>query len=159
MDNPYEPSATLASQDTLKKAKSRSPESRFRLVLLASLAIELIGVPVSLISERFLPAPLVAYLDFETEQPMTVTEIVLAVAALVIFIVSIWNFVQLYRFRHSARPIAIVLTVFWVLVMIFLGPNVESGLSGTFWEASALLWGAAMAMMYCTPYDELFAPD
>ena len=127
--------------------------------MLGSLAIGLVSIPVSLVSERFLPAPLVAYLDFQAGQEITTTEAVLAVVGIVIAAITIWNFIQLYRFRYSARPIAIALTIFWMLIMLFLGPVVESPVSGIFTEASALIWGAVMAMMYCKPYDGLFTHD
>ena len=136
--------------------EKRSPKSRFRQVLIASIAVALVGLPVSLISERFLPAPLVVFLDSQFEQDITAAETVSALVGLLVAIVAIWNCIQLYRLRSSARPVAIALTIACLPAWMLFGPIIESPLARIFSDTSVLLWGAAMAMMYCKPYSELF---
>ena len=128
----------------------------FRRVLVASASIGLVAVPVSMIAERFLPARLVAYLDSQIAKEVSSFE-ALTLALLLLFIgLVIWNFVQLYKFRPSSRPIAIALTVIGLLVYFLIGPIIEPPISRIFSDVSTILWGAVIAMMYCKPYQQLF---
>ena len=128
----------------------------FRRVLVASASIGLVAVPVSMIAERFLPARLVAYLDSQIAKEVSSFE-ALTLALLLLFIgLAVWNFVQLYKFRPSSRPIAIALTIIGLLVYFFIGPIIEPPISRIFSDVSTILWGAVIAMMYCKPYQQLF---
>jgi len=108
----------------------------FRRVLVASASIGLVAVPVSMIAERFLPARLVAYLDSQIAKEVSSFE-ALTLALLLLFIgLVIWNFVQLYKFRQSSRPIAIALTVIGLLVYFLIGPIIEPPISRIFSDVS-----------------------
>ena len=109
-----------------------------------------------MIAERFLPAPLVAYLDSPIANEVSNFEL-LTLALLLLFIaLAVWNFVQLYKFRPSSRPIAIGLTIIGLLVYFLIGPIIEPPISRIFSDVSMILWGAIIAMMYCKPYRQLF---
>jgi len=153
VSNPYEPPLTLA----LSSDQNDTAKLRFRRFLLASVFVSVATIVVSLLSERTLPAPLRDYLNAQATSNPTSDMVVIAVFGPLI-ILSIWNIVQLYRFKRYSRPILIVLLVSETLAMLFLGPDIQSPFSAMFSQASTLLWGIVVAMMYCTPYAECFTP-
>ena len=109
-----------------------------------------------MIAERFLPAPLVAYLDSQLGQDLSGFEIVTIPLLLLFLVAAIWNFVQLYKFRPSSRPIAIALTGLGLAVYFLVGPIIEPPISRIFSDVSLILWGMLITMMYCEPYEKLF---
>jgi len=121
--------------------------------------IGLIGIPISLITERFLPAPLVTYLDSQLEADLSITDLLAFGLFLPVAAACIWNYIQLYRFKNSARPVAIALTVLGFSLLFFIGPFIESSLSRVLSDVATMIWGATLAMMYCEPFDRLFTDD
>jgi len=132
---------------------------RFRRLLLASVALSIVSGIVSVISERFLPTVLRDYLDAQMDRDFSTLEIVAIIIIFPFLAVVIWNVISMYRFRPSARPIALALTALGLLFYLIVGPSVESAVAKTFAEASSMLWGAILAMMFCSPYSELFAAN
>ena len=153
MDNPY---ATPPIAQPPQLEGKNADQSRFRSILLASVISGFACLPVSLISERFLPAPLVAYLDSQIGDYPTISQVCLGVAGFVLLGFLIWNYVQLYRFRKSSRSIAVTLTIAGVILCFFIGPFVESSITRVLSDVAMMLWGAVLAMMYMKPYSTLF---
>jgi hypothetical protein len=158
VSNPYEPLVSLESQTTFGQIDDHKlAKSRFRRLLLVSIIFGVAWIPITIATQRFLPGPLVAYLDSELERDLSTIEIVFLVLVLLFIAIAIWNLISLLRFRPSSRPVALALTALGLLVGLLSGPVVESPISRIFADASSLLWGAAMAMMYCKPYADCFS--
>jgi hypothetical protein len=126
-------------------------------MLTAAIAVAIAGIPVHLFSESFLPEPLVAYLDGQVSAGLTAADGIASVFAVVFLALSVFNVLQMYQFKRSSRPIAIALTSVGLFAELFFGPVVEASLAQFVSELATLLWGAVLAMMYCPPYDSLFA--
>jgi hypothetical protein len=160
MDNPYQASLLDPAPIESPEESEQLNRSRFRRLLLLSIALTFIYVPVSIGTEPYLPEPLFEYADSQTSEEWTRSDAVIMPFILLLFAVTIWNYVELYRFKASARPIAVGVTVAWLLVLLGFGwvngPDVDSTLAQVISEADSLLWGALLAMMYLKPFSSLF---
>jgi hypothetical protein len=128
--------------------------------LLLSIALTFIYVPVSIGTEPYLPEPLFEYADSQTSEEWTRSDALIIPLSLSLLAVMIWNYVELYRFKASARPTAVGVTVAQLLVLLVSGwvngPDVDSTLAQVISEADSLLWGALLAMMFLKPFSSLF---
>ena len=166
MDNANEHTVSPEASSHKWSGNHALEKSRFRWVLVSSIAIGLVGILVSLITERFLPDALIAYQDsqaleqeFSMYQGMPLFEIMTAIFGTLFLFVAIENLIQLYRFKNRSRRMAIGITIVAMLMTLLYGPVVESSLANLFGTTSALLWGAAMAMMFSEPYNTIFNND
>ena len=158
MDNPYKAPVTevpIASHATVG-LDNESAAKRFRLFLVLSVLIGLGGLPISFIDDAILPAELLNYRNSVTTSELSSAEIAFAVLLIPVVPLLIWNLVQLYRLKASARAWAVGLTLLGIPALFLMGPVAESALSEIWSELSNLSWGIVLAMMYCDPFARQF---
>ena len=130
--------------------------SAFRFLVLATIALQLLGSFVDLLFPSLIPASLSSAVDAlplspAFENPWFVgTTIVVAIAMCAAV-------VGLLFFKRWARALCLGSTVVSFGLFPVLGPGVYSGLAGAIQELSAVLWGAALATAFFSPLRERFA--
>jgi hypothetical protein len=79
----------------------------------------------------------------------TAVNVVLVAAALA-------GSVGMLLFKHWARSLSLWSTAFLLVYLPFVGSIVESGLAASLYEASSMLWGAALAAAYFSTLRQRF---
>lgn len=132
------------------------PRIAFRAMLAGSLGCSIAYVVVSLYAERYLPTELRDYLEQQYAAELTMAELAGVAAGAIYTVGALANLVYLYRFRAAARPWALFLTLAVLPLYVLFGPWIESGFGFYLMELAAVLWGAALALMYSPPVSDLF---
>jgi len=132
------------------------PKNAFRAILAASVGCSIAYGAVSLFAERHLPTELRDFLEQKYAAEMTTSEVAGVTLGIIYIIAALVNLVFLFRFRAAARPWALFFTLAALPFYILFGPWVETGIGLYLLELAAVLWGAALALMYCVPVSNLF---
>jgi hypothetical protein len=136
--------------------------SRFRKLLLLAMSLWLIALVIE------------NWKDNAPVTPLYFAVVPLMVLSLLLIAATVWNCVELYRFKASAPKFAVVITGLWLLMVLgshlFVTPSLEgivtpsldaatalpSAIALLVSDLSTLLWGALLAMMFLKPFSSLF---
>ena len=129
-------------------------KKQFRVLLVMSVLTAIVGGVVSYFWP--LPVELQAYLDEQTEAASTAKMIVVLVIALLASVLAFVATIGLFVFWRPARVLTVATWVVSFLITPLLGPTVDSGWVTAFYELSAGMLGAVIALAYCSPIKELF---
>ena len=133
----------------------------FRFLIVATIALAVLGGTVDLLAPGLLPSALdeayEAYLA--TEEPTLSFVIALGGVSLVLLIGAVVGTIGLLLFKRWARWLSLWLSVLSALIYPFLGPVLYSGWATMFTETSMMLWGAALAMAYFSEIKVRFESD
>ena len=159
MDNPYKSPIIDPIPDSkadLGDVSDEQAAKRFRWLLALWIIVGLVGLPVTLVADSFLPPELLAYENGRAQQGLTTRDVVAFVIVVLVVPFLIWNLVQLFRLKASARLWAVILTIAGLPIFLLFGPAVESSVSEIWTEVTNIMWGILLAMMYCNPYAKQF---
>ena len=126
-------------------------KEQFRWLVTAWVVIEILGVVVSLAGQSSLPAPLRDYLASQSEADLTASDIALVAMYIPLLIASVVCIIGLYCFWGFARPLTVFVWIVGLILQVFAGPTVESGLATSLNELAAVLTGIILAVIYITP--------
>jgi hypothetical protein len=90
---------------------------------------------------------------FDTEPPPALVDnlgLLLAVG-LPLAAAAMAGIIGLYMFKAWGRLLSLVSTIGGLIVIAFTGPALYSAAEYLLWEASALVWGAVLALSYYSP--------
>ncbi len=135
-----------------------TPKNTYRCLLVASIAAPLATVGLQMIG---LPPLEPALADFEqarTDADLTAADAVVGLFGVPLILAFRWNWVQLFRFRPTARPWAIGLTSASLLIFPWIGSDVSTWLAEIGTEVGSLCLGAVLISGYCEPFNTLFEP-
>ncbi len=110
-----------------------------------------VAVTVALIASMFFPTHSDALLAaYEEEPPTWLISTVWVMLPLAIGLLFAWliGLVGLFFFKNWARSLSMWVTLLGLASHPFIGPSLYSALESTFLEASALIWGAILALSY-----------
>jgi urea transporter len=119
----------------------------FRFLILASLALAVLGTFLDLVVPGLLPAGLEAAYEAD-EEPALSLVLLLAAVSLILLVGGIVATVGLLLFKPWSRAAALWLTVLSLVIYPFLGPFLQSGWAFMLYEVAMMFWGAALAMAY-----------
>lgn len=128
----------------------------FRQLILLSIVTAIISVMLSILLEPYLPGELRVYLENQSEKDVTNFDALLAFFAISIIIQSIIATIGLYKLKKKYRTQILWITVISFVLCPLAGPTVSSGWSDMFMIISEMLWGAVLAVSYCSPIKEEF---
>jgi hypothetical protein len=131
-------------------------KGQFRWLVTASVVVTILGVVVSLAGESSLPAPLRDYLASQCEADLTASDIVLVAVGIPLLIALVVSIIGLYCFWRFARPLTVVVWIIGLILQVFAGPTVDSGLATSLCELAAVLTGIMLAVIYITPAKTWF---
>lgn len=130
--------------------------NQFRSLVVLSMALALLASTESCLGQSGLPAPLREHLEHQRETDLTRTEWIVVAIALPVFVAGIASFVGMLRFSRRSRPLAIATTAVAVALLPLTGPTVEPGTATALFHASSMLYGAVLALAYCSPAANWF---
>ena len=120
----------------------------FRFLILASLALGILGAVLDLVIPGSLPAGLAAaYDEHVDEEPLSLI-LVLGVVSIVIAVGAVAGTIGLFMFKPWSRTVAFGFSVLSLVIYPFLGPVLQSGWALMLTEAAMMSWGGALAMAY-----------
>ncbi len=131
-------------------------KGQFRWLVTASIVTTILGVVVSLVGEPSLPAPLRDYLKAQNEAGLSAGNIALYAVEVPLLIASVVSIIGLYRMWRFARPLTVVVWIIGLILQVFSGPSVNSGLATSLYELAAVLNGIILAVIYMTPASTWF---
>ena len=126
-------------------------KGQFRWLVTASVVITILGVVVSLVGESSLPAPLRDYLALQSDADLTAGGIALVAMGIPLLIALVVSIIGLYCFWRFARPLTVIVWIVGLILQVFAGPTVDSGLATSLYELAAVLTGIIIAVIYITP--------
>lgn len=128
----------------------------FRLLLIASVVIGVIGGGMGSVFPELLPEELydaqVRHYN-AVSAPFSLFLIGLLIA---IFVVAILSFYGLYLLRPWAPRLSLVLTSLALLFPVLAGPAVQSGIAAAMCYLSSYLWGAVIMCAFSAPFNAHF---
>jgi hypothetical protein len=133
----------------------------FRFLVVASLAIAVLGACVDFLIPGLLPQVLDdAYQAYAAaEEPSMLFALTLGGVALVLLIGVVAGTIGLLLFKSWSRQLSLWLSVFAIFCSPFSGPVVYSGWANMLTEISMMLWGAVLAMAYFSEVKVRFSGD
>lgn len=121
----------------------------FRFLILASLALAVLGTFLDLVVPGLLPAGLEAAYEADgVEEPALLLVLLLGAVSLILLVGGIVATVGLLLFKPWSRAAALWLTALSLVIYPFLGPFLQSGWAFMLYEVAMMFWGAALAMAY-----------
>jgi hypothetical protein len=129
----------------------------YRTLLVMSIACALLGGAIDSLVPELIPVSIREAQEALEETGLTTQDIGLIVVGLPYLAAFAICAVALYRFRRWAPRLALYLTIASLLIYPFAGVTVASEWSQLFIEASAVLWGAVVAIAHLPPLRERFA--
>jgi hypothetical protein len=131
-------------------------KNQFRILLLATLAVGLLGGVVEFSTHDSLPQALQDYLNSTSEEESNDNWMALGVFALILIVAVIAAYIGLFLFKPWSRPLNLLL---WPAAFVFtpmLGPTVTSGWATACYELSAGLGGMIVALTYFSRLSKEF---
>ena len=130
--------------------------TRFRALLIASFLSLVAALVIGLLPGGYSPALADAYasepspwLLMDDRAPIALLLTLLAVLTLLAAAVA--GFIGLFLLTRWGRTLSLCLTLLGLPLYLVLGPILMLPLEAMFTEASTLLWGACLALAYCSP--------
>jgi uncharacterized BrkB/YihY/UPF0761 family membrane protein len=132
----------------------RMTGTRFRIFIWIYVALTA-GLIASMFFPNYSAALSAAY---EEEPPTWLISNVWVMLPLAIGLLFAWllGVVGLLFFKQWARSLSMWVTLLGLASHPFIGPSLYSGLESTFLEATALLWGAILALSYYSEISNRF---
>ena len=135
----------------------RSPVQLFRVLILASVALGLIGGVTDFVFPDLLPKDLNEAWESYTPEGMEwllsedadwISLVIFLVVILVFLALAIVSTIGLFLFKRWGRPVALWITVLSTITYPLFGATLYSGWALMLTQAAMLMWGAALAMAY-----------
>jgi hypothetical protein len=120
----------------------------FRFLILASLALGILGAILDLVVPGSLPVELAAAYDEHVDEESLSLVLVLGVFSIVIMVGALAGTIGLFLFKPWSRAVAFGFSVLSLGIYPFMGPALQSGWALMLTEAAMMMWGGALAMAY-----------
>lgn len=127
-----------------------------RTLIVAELLIAIISVVVSLFTEFMLPEPLRAFLEAESEAEITMRDVVMIAVGIPLIILLLVSSIGLFFFWRPARILYSLAVILGLAMTPFFGPYVDAGWGTTFEEASIVISGVILALIYFSPLRDFY---
>ena len=126
-------------------------KTRFRAAVALSIALGFLGGIASLFFESTLPPPLREYLEREQNAEVTAMDFVLLLIWIPLLVAVIASYVGMLRFARWSRPLALATSALGVVALPLFGPTVEPGTTTALFHLASMVFGALVAVAYCSP--------
>ena len=119
-----------------------------RKLIIGEVALSLVLLSIGLFGEPFLPASLHAYLQTQSDAPMTLRDWILLPVDLLVLVLLVVAWVGLWRGWRSSRRLYTLLWVLTIPLLLVHGPDIASGVSRFFETFTTLVGGLIMGLLY-----------
>jgi len=126
----------------------------FRRLVLLSVVLPVSGAVVSVVTEGMLPSQL---REYAAAQAAALPSSGTLVGCLILLSAWVAAVVGLYRLKPFGRWLFLLTLVVGLAVTPALGPYVDSGWGQSFYQATFVLDGLLVALMYWSPLAEQFS--
>lgn len=133
-----------------------SSVSLFRGLLIASIALALLGSTIDQQLPQLIPATVLNAMK-ELPKPTDAVLLVSAALTLITFGGIIGSIIGLYQFRPWSRELAVTMTLLQLGFYPLGGVWVQSGWTAMLMDLSSTLWGAVIAISYVSSLSKRFA--
>ena len=131
----------------------------FRGLILASVALPVLGGTITLLLPNLLPESLRLAEEQMFDAWSLDSLIGLVIGGLAYGLAAIVALVGLFLFKRWARPLNVALTGGLFVIWPVIGYNISSGWAQACNDVAFVLWGVVLAMAYLPPICERFAPS
>jgi hypothetical protein len=125
-----------------------SAKTSLRVAVVLELVFALTGVVASLLLESELPQPLKEWVAAEAKRDFNSSDAVLLALGIPIVVAWLVSSVGLFLFRRWAAWLYLWTTLLGLTLYPLLGPNVEHGLTESFYLLSSAFSGAVVALSF-----------
>jgi uncharacterized membrane protein (DUF2068 family) len=131
----------------------------FRQLLLASLAMSLLGAGVDLLFPSLVPEEFQRAQQIHDSALSSARLTIVTAAGITAFLVYVVVIYGLYRFRRWSPTLAVVCTAMAIPIWPVGGATAQSGIATSLSWLSEYLWGAVLALIYVSPLRARFRSD
>jgi hypothetical protein len=121
------------------------------MAFVLSYALSLLSVASSFVAESWMPAPLKEYLESERNAEFSAGDGTLIAILLPFLMITFVSFIAMLKFWRWSRELAVASSILGFVLIPFLGPTVEPGISTALNYLSSMLYGAVIALAYFSP--------
>lgn len=129
----------------------------FRILIVLSWLLAIVTVVISSATEIFLPSELKGYLDAQKNTPITASESIKFIFAIVYIIFSFVISVGLFLFKRWAKTLLLLSYAIGALLLLAFGPYVQTGLVDSLEYLGNILNGIILALVYFSPVSRMFS--
>jgi hypothetical protein len=127
----------------------------FRLFVVLSFVLPLVAMGVDALFPTLVSRALTEAVQSEAVPPFLESGLFIALNVALVT-AALAGSLGMLLFKRWARSLSLWSTVVLLLYLPFIGSIVESGLAASLYEASSMLWGAALAAAYFSALRERF---
>lgn len=129
----------------------------FRILIVSSVLFAVIAGLVDALCPSFIPESVVTALEKEAETSIFEIYPFISLAILMPWLIAVFaSTIGLLLFKPWARPIALYSTLFGFVFYSLFGSELSSSVASALTDASAMAWGAILALAYYSPLRENF---
>ena len=125
-----------------------TPTTALRTCILAEVAFTVVLLAIGIFGEPFLPDRLRAYVEEQTEAPLTRRDWILLPLDLLILPLIVVAWLGLWRAWRGSRRLYTFLWAFSLPLLLFHPPDVASGVSRVVETAAGLVGGFILGLLY-----------
>lgn len=126
-----------------------------RTLILVEIGLLFLSIAIGIVAERFLPEPLRAYLNQESDG-LTGGQIVLLLVALPLLGALVVSWIGLWRTWRAARLIYVITMIAALLLEALAGPWIYSGPGAALATLQSVISGMIVALVFLTPLAAAF---
>jgi hypothetical protein len=127
-----------------------------RILIAIEWLLVLIGVPIAFLLEPTLPPELRAFLTNENERSFGLSEILQLLAMLLSLTLWVAGSIGTFLLWRYGRPLYLAAIITGVGITSFVGPSVVAPLASAFDEASQIVSGLVLGLLYFSPLRDRF---
>ena len=125
-----------------------SLERVFRVLLVSEIVLTLAAIPGALVSERFLPPALQAFLQEQSDAPLTGVDALTLVLAVALIVVLVVAWVGLFNWWKSGPLLYLLACASAAPFCLMAGPTVSTAFETAFETISSMLSGVILGLVY-----------
>jgi hypothetical protein len=129
-----------------------------RILVVTDWCLAAIAIPLAFLLEPSLPPQFREFLALEQERPFGVVELLQSAAMLLSIVLWVVGSVGLFLLQRWARPVYCAAVVTGVMFTPFVGPIVMAPLAAALEDASLIVSGLVLGIIYLSPGREELRP-
>ena len=134
-----------------------NPVKLLQALVVTDIVLTVASVPVVLLTERYLPPALQAYLEAEGEAPLRPGEIALMILGSLLLAVLLIAWVALLRGWRSGPPLYLAACAGGILLLLIAGPTVETAIGTAADSANSVISGLILGLVYFSSLRDRYA--
>ena len=135
-----------------------SPVRTMRLLIVGQVVALVLTIAVDAATQGALPAQLQAYLAEVEASELTPASTAVGLLGLLAIVASVISWIGLWRLWRPARSVYAVALLSALVITLFTGPVVWSGVVGTIDDVASIVAGMLLGLLYSSDLRQHFDP-